>query len=122
METLRLLEVGDVNTREREALSEGLDLVPELLDLLVSNVALNGGGGDPHEVLEELGAGLLLEGERDLDGTVQELGNLLDVGLVHVTGGQGGGAETDTTGNLGRGIARNSILCRSDLASLTGGK
>lgn len=116
METLRLLEVGSVNTREGEALREGLDLVPELLDLLVSNVVLSGGGGDTHEVLEELGAGLLLEGKRDLDGTVEELGDLLDVGLVHVTRGQGRGTETDTTRNLGRGVARNGVLCRIGLA------
>jgi len=109
-EALRLLEVGGVDTGQREALSELGDLITERLDLLVSDPALIRGGGNAHEVLEELRARLLLESERDLHSAVQELSDLLDVLLLHVTRGESRGSKTDTTRNLGGSIARDGVL------------
>lgn len=74
-------------------------------------LAFVSGGGDADEVLEELAASLLLENEGDLDGTVEEAGDDLDIVLEHVTGGDGCGTEADTTGNLSRGVAGDSVLC-----------
>lgn len=54
------------------------DVLLELLDELAALAVALGGLG--HEVLKELGAGLLLEDARDLDGAVEEVGDGLDGG------------------------------------------
>lgn len=110
VETLGLLQVLGLDTWKGELRSEALDLVTELLDLVVRLGAR--GGGDFDEVFEELGAGILLQLQGELDGTVQEGSHGLDVFLGHVTGSQGGGTETDTSGDLGRGVTRNGVLWR----------
>lgn len=110
METLGLLEVGSFNAGKRESLSKRLDFVPQSLDLLVADLALLGSCGNTHKVLKELGASLLLQDERGLNSTVQELGNLLNVLLAHVAGSQSRGTKTDTARDLGGGVTGNSVL------------
>lgn len=106
----RLLERSDVDTREGPLACEVADLIPELLHLCKALLALLLCGCDAHKVLEELGAGLLLEQERKLDGAVQEVGNDFDVLLLHVTGRKGGGTETNTTGDLSRSVTRDGVF------------
>src|SRR6266700_3166889 len=97
METSRLLKSRHIDTRKRPLAGKCSDLVAELLHLEVTFVALSSSRGNTNEVLEELRLGLLLEQERELNRTVQEVSDHLDVSLAHVAGCEGGCAETDTT-------------------------
>ena len=102
VDALRSLDgrgIGD--TGEGEGRGELHDVLLELGNELggLAGAGLEGGG----EVLKELGASLLLGDEGDLDDSVQELGDLLDVGLNHRSGREGGSTDSDTTGHKGGG-------------------
>lgn len=100
MDTRGTGEVFDVNTRKGPFHGEGADVLAESLESLSTlGLAL---GGNTEKVLDKLGAGLLLELTRDFDDTVQEGCDDLDVFLAHVTGGDGGGTDSDTAGHLSR--------------------
>lgn len=101
------LQVLDVETGEGEGGGKGLNLLAEGGDLLV---ALQGGD----KVLHQLGAGLGLDGQGDLDDAVQELTNLDKVGLLERARGQGRGSETDTTGGDGRDVTADRVLVEGD--------
>ena len=109
-ETLRLGQCRDINTGKRPLPSELPDLLAELEDLLSTLLALFLDGSDTDEVLEELAASLLLENKSELDGTVKEVSDDLDVVLEHVTRSESGGTETDTAGDLSGGVTRDSVL------------
>lgn len=100
MDTSRALDARDVDTGDGPPAGEGADLLAELLHLREANLAVLLDRRDAHEVLEELAASLLLENERDLNGTVQEVGDDLHVCLKHVARGQRGRAEADAAGYL----------------------
>lgn len=110
MKTLRLRQCRDINPRKRPFAGKGPNLIAELLNLLVANLSLFRSGGYTDKVLKKLAARFLLQEKRELNGTVQKFTDNLDVFFLHVTGGEGRGAKTNTTGNLGRSIARNGIL------------
>ena len=110
VQPLRLGQLGNINTRQREFGRKRLNLRPEVLDLLPSDLALLGRSGDADKVLEELAAGLLLEHERDLDGAVEEVGDDFEVIIQEVARSQSGCAETDASGDLGRRVTRHSVL------------
>lgn len=104
--------VGD--TGKGEANGEAHDLVLELEEELVGLVLGVAVGGN--KVLEETAARLLLSEEGNLDTAVEELGNLLEVGLDHGTRGEGRGTDTDTAGGDGRSSAGDSVLVEGDVA------
>ena len=81
LEALGLGEGADVDTRKRELLGKGADLLAEYLDSL-GTLAI-AGESDALEIFEQLGACLFLQPQGELDSTVQEFGNLLDTFLVH---------------------------------------
>lgn len=112
MKTLWLRQRRDINAGKRPFAGKGLNLITELLHLLVANLSLFRSGGYTDKVFKKLGASFLLQQKRELNGTVQEFTDNLDIFFLHVTGGEGRGAKTNTTGDLGRGVARNSILCQ----------
>lgn len=112
MQTLRLLQVLHIHTREGPLGRERAHLLAQRLDLLVADLALLLLRRDADEVDELLRAGLLLKSERDLHRAVQELGDDLDVLLCHVARGERGRAETDATGRLRRGVTVDSVLWR----------
>jgi hypothetical protein len=112
LEALRLGESADVDTGKREPLSKGADLLAEFLNSL-GTLAI-AGGSNALEILEQLGARLLLQLQSELDGTVQELGNLLDIFFVHAPRGKGRSAETNTTGDLSGGITVDGVLVNGD--------
>lgn len=105
-----LFQVGCIYAGQGPLAGEGTDLVAELLHLSEALFTLLLGGSNADEVLKELRAGLLLEKKSELDSTVKEVGNNLDILLLHVTGGQSGGTKADATRHLGRSITRNSVL------------
>lgn len=100
MDTSRALDARDVDTGDGPPAGKRADLLAELLHLREADLAILLDRRDAHEVLEELAAGLLLENERDLNGTVQEVGDDLHVCLKHVARGQRGCAEADAAGHL----------------------
>lgn len=53
------------------------------------------------EVFEEFGSGLFLSGKGDLNDSVEELCDLLDVLLDHGSGSQSGSSDSDTSGDKG---------------------
>lgn len=116
-EALRLLEVGGIDTGQGPLAGEGTYFILEVLDLSVALLTLLLGSGDTDEVLEQLGASLLLENEGELDSTMQELADLLDIGFNHVAGRQCGCTDTNTTGNLGGSIARDGVFYSIGLIS-----
>ena len=77
-------------------------------------------GGNVGIVLEEsdevleLGAGLLLDLEGDLEGLDEEGGDLLEVGLDELAGGEGGSADADAAGGDGRPVAGDAVLVEGD--------
>lgn len=117
---MRLLDLLD---RRRVGDSGKGELGRELLDVLLelgnelSSLTLALKGLD--KVLEELGSSLLLGLEGDLDDTVEELGDLLDILLLHRTRGEGRRTDTDTTGDKGRGVTGNGVLVEGDVHGVT---
>ena len=102
LDARRTGERRDVDARERPPARERAAPPAKVGDLLRADLSVRGRGGDADEVLEELGARLLLEGERELHGAVQEVRDDLHVLLGHVARGERGGAEADSAGDLGR--------------------
>jgi hypothetical protein len=81
LEALGLGEFADVDTRKREPLSKGADLLAEFYDGLGTfSIAVE---SDTLEILEQLGTCLLLQLQSELNGTVQELGYRLEMSLLH---------------------------------------
>jgi hypothetical protein len=123
--------IPDTGKREpnRELLDILLELGNELGGLSIARLV----GID--KVLEELAASLLLSEQRDLDDTVQELGDLLDIRLDHGSGGQSRGTDTDTTGDerrrcvvsehartndtRQRTVTGNGVLVEGDVSGVT---
>lgn len=90
-----------------------LQLGEELGGLIVL-VAIGG-----NKVLEELGTSLLLSGQGNLNGSVEEVGDFLHLGFLHGSGSQGRKTDSDTTGYLGRSITGNSVLVDGDVSLVT---
>ena len=107
------LQVRDVDTRKRPAPCKGANFLAKVDNLLRTNLALLLNSGHTDEVLEEFGASLTLESGGSLDGTVKEVSDNLDVLLLHVTGSEGRGTETDATRYLRRRITRDGVFCTS---------
>jgi len=104
------------NTGKRELGSKLDNILLEGGELLRS-LSVSRKGGD--KVLQQLGTGLLLSLEGDLDGSVEEVGDDLHVLLGHRSTGQSGQTDTDTTGNLSRGVSGNGVLVDGDVALVT---
>ena len=104
------------NTGQRELGSKLNDVLLEGGELLRS-LSVSGEGGD--KVLQQLGTSLFLGLEGDLDGSVKEIGDDLHVLLGHRSTGQSGQTDTDTTGNLSRGVSRDGVLVDGDVALVT---
>ena len=109
-QSLRLLQVGNINTREWPLHGKFAHIRTEVTNLLPSSKLAALGRRNAHKVLQQLGAGLLLEMERQLDSAVQELGNLLNILLLEVPAGNSRCTKTDTTGSLRASIARDCVL------------
>lgn len=105
------------DTRERELGRELDDVLLELSEQLGSLTGTLGVGLD--KVLEQLGAGLLLGEESDLNGSVEEVTDDLHVLLGHGSGSEGGKTDTDTTGYLSRSVTRNGVLVHGDVSLVT---
>jgi len=73
VEARGLLKSGHVDTGKGPLGSKGLDFIAELLHLDVALLAFCGDSGDADKVFEKLRTSLLLEEERKLDGTVEEV-------------------------------------------------
>mmetsp|Transcript_17746 Transcript_17746/g.58389 ORF Transcript_17746/g.58389 Transcript_17746/m.58389 type:complete len:251 (+) Transcript_17746:4939-5691(+) len=97
-----------LDVKSRHGLAGG-----QLLGLLLegSNVGISFKGRD--EVLESL-ARLLLHLDADLNALVDEVSNLDEVLLEEAAGGQGRGADADTSRHQGAGVASNGVLVESD--------
>jgi len=81
LEALGLGEGADVDTRKREPLSKDTDLFAEFLNKLGTlAIAVE---SDALEILEQLRARLLLQLQRNLDSTVQEISNRLEIFFLH---------------------------------------
>lgn len=104
------LQLRNIHTGQRELPREVSDLLLEHLDLCKALLALLLGSGDADEILEELGACLLLEDLGELDGTVDEGCDSLHIFFFHVAGGEGGGAETDTAWGDCGGVATDGVF------------
>ena len=81
LEALGLGEVADVDTRKRELFSKRADIFAELLDSL--GTLATSSESDALEILEQLGARLLLQLQTNLDSAVQEFSNLLEIIVLH---------------------------------------
>lgn len=114
MDPSRLRQRAHINTRQRPLARKHPNLLAEVLHLLVSDLAVLRLGGNPHKVLQQFAAGLLLQHEGDLNGTVQEIRDKLDVRLEHVSRGDCGRAETNTTWHLCGGVTGHGILVDRD--------
>lgn len=68
LEALGLGEGADIEARKREPLSKGADLCAEFLDSL--GILAIAGKSDALEILEQLGARLLLQLQSELDSAV----------------------------------------------------
>lgn len=112
LEALGLGEGADIKTRKRELLSKGADLLAKLLDGL--GTLTIAGESDALEIFEQLGACLLLQLQAELDSTVQEFGNLLDIFLLHASGGKCCSTKTNTARDLSGGITADGILVDGD--------
>ena len=88
--------------------SEDLDILGELVDGELTGAIA--GGSDADKVLEELGTGLLLQLEAELDSAVKELGDDAHLLESHGSGGESRGSDTDSSGNKGRGVSGNGVL------------
>lgn len=114
VDALDLRRIGD--TREGELRGKVFDFLLQLLESLGGSTR-TGDGAD--KVLEELRAGLFLRLKRDLDGTVEEVGNLDHLGLLHRSRSKSVGADADTTGNDSGLVARNRVLVEGDFGEVT---
>ncbi len=68
------------------------------------------------EIFEELGPSFLLGGQRDLNGSMKEVGNDFHIFLDHRTGGQCGETDSDTTRDLSGGCENQKILLSNVLS------
>jgi hypothetical protein len=105
------------HTGKRELSRELDDVLLQLRKKLGRLVVLVVVGSD--KVLEELGSGLLLGSQGDLNSSVEEVGNLLHLGFLHGSGSQGGETDSDTTGNLGRSVTGDGVLVDGDVCLVT---
>lgn len=112
---VKTYSVGD--TRQGEAGGKLHNVLLELSDKLGGFAVTRLVSLD--KVLEKLGACLLLSLEGNLDHTVEELGNLLHILLLHRSGSQGRGTNSDTTGHEGRSVTGDGILVEGDVSSIT---
>jgi hypothetical protein len=109
----RLETHGVGHTGQRE-LGGKLDDVLLQGGQLLRSLSVSRVGGD--KVLQQLGPGLLLSLKRDLNGSVQKVGDNVHVLLGHRSAGQGGQTDSDTTGDLGRSVTRDGVLVDGDVA------
>lgn len=109
------LQAGRFNTRQRPFAGKDANLIAQLLHLGEPLLALLLCGSNTDEVLEKLRTSFFLENEGKLDCAVEEVSDDLDVLLLHVTRGQSGGTEADTTRDLSGGIAGNSVFWKGGL-------
>jgi hypothetical protein len=110
------LDLGRVgNTGKRELGSEVFDFLLQLLESLGGS-SRSSDGRD--EVLEELGTSFLLSLERDLDGTVEEVGNLNHLGFLHRSGSESIGSDTDTSGDDSRLVTGDRVLVEGDFSEV----
>ena len=112
LEALGLGEGADIETRKREPLSKGADLCAEFLDSL--GILAIAGKSDALEILEQLGARLLLQLQSELDSAVQELSNRFEIIFFHAPRGKGCSTETNTTRDLSGGITTDGVLIDGD--------
>mmetsp|Transcript_27815 Transcript_27815/g.54536 ORF Transcript_27815/g.54536 Transcript_27815/m.54536 type:complete len:391 (+) Transcript_27815:1109-2281(+) len=96
--------------RERVGTCEGLHVLPQLRDLRVVREALQ-------EFLQGL-AVLLLDGAADLDGPVEEFGDLLKLLLLQPASCHGRGPHSHSSGCHRRGIPKDGVLVQSDVAGV----
>lgn len=68
------------------------------------------------KVLEQPSSRLLLGSKSDLNSSVEEVGDSVHVLLSHRSTCQGGQTDTDSSGNLSRGVSRNGVLVDGDVA------
>lgn len=101
------------NTGKRELGRELDDILLQLLKQLGGLVVLVAEGGN--KVLEKLVTGFLLCGQGDLDSSMQERSDGLHLGLLHGSRSQSGKTDSDTTGNLGRGVTGDGVLVDRDV-------
>mmetsp|Transcript_25925 Transcript_25925/g.54060 ORF Transcript_25925/g.54060 Transcript_25925/m.54060 type:complete len:435 (+) Transcript_25925:409-1713(+) len=87
------------------------------MNLLLQGINLGVIFQERQKVLE-LGTRLFLNLGCNLNGFVQEQGNLFKVRFDHSTGGQGGGTNTDSTGGDSGSISRHTILVECDRDSV----
>jgi hypothetical protein len=111
METLWLLQLADVNARKGPLGGELADIPTELLNLSVTLLALRLCGSHTNKVLKHLGPGFLLQKKGKLDSPMQEVGDLLNVLLKHITRGQSRSTKTDAARDLCRSVTGNSVFC-----------
>lgn len=112
---VRTYAVGD--TRQGEAGGKLHNVLLELSDKLGSFTVTRLVSLD--KVLEKLGTSLFLSLERNLDDTVEELGNLFHILLLHRSGSQSRGTDSDTTGDEGRSVTGNGVLVEGDVGGIT---
>lgn len=112
---VRTYAVGD--TRQGEAGGKLHNVLLELSDKLGGFTVTRLVSLD--KVLEKLGTSLFLSLERNLDDTVEELGNLFHILLLHRSGSQGRGTDSDTTGDEGRSVTGNGVLVEGDVSGIT---
>lgn len=112
---VKTYSVGD--TRQGEAGGKLHNVLLELSDKLGGFAVTRLVSLD--KVLEKLGASLLLSLEGNLDHTVEELGNLLHILLLHRSGSQRRSTNSDTTGHEGRSVTGDGILVEGDVSSIT---
>ena len=91
------------------------ELIDALANVLEGFVGFEHGG----KVLE-LGSGLFLELEGGLEDLVQKLTNLFKVLLAHLTGGQGGSTDADTSGGDGGSVTGDAVLVEGDADVVAG--
>ena len=107
----RLFQILHIHSGEGPLGGELLDFPPQLLHQLGALLALLFGRSGGDEVFQKLAAGFLLNQQRNLDSTMQEFRDGLDIRFEHVTRSQSRRSEPDPTGCLRRSVARNRVLC-----------
>ncbi len=103
---------ADVDTRKRELLGEDTDILAEFLDSL-GTLAITS-ESDALEILEQLGARLLLQLQADLDSTVQEPGDRLEIFLLQASRSKCCSSDTDTTRDLSGSVTADGVLVDND--------
>lgn len=106
----RLLQVSNIYTWQWPLGSERCNLRLQLLYLHETLFPFLVNGGHANEVLQHLGSRFLLQKQGELDGAMEEIGDDLHLGFSHISGGKCRCTETDTTWDLSRGVAGDSVF------------